>query len=364
MNLKILSISTLVLAVLATITYFVKNADNSAPQDPRVGQAIIANEALNSVTTFEMISGNESMTFVKDDASAQWLLQEQYNLPANAKQIADLITQLKDAKLERVASTNPARIADFGFGIDYINLLNANGDSVLSLDLGRETDSGKQLVRYGQENVAFIANDAFTVNGDPTSWLDKTLLEISRDDIRSAAFTLPDGQTLAVSRESDTADWTTSDPLPAGKQLDQGAITRALNRFAKVSFTSLADLTDPEALAAKANSRSLSLTLADSSSYDITLGRRPEVRVMKDVETTNDAGETVTEQREDVETPAGPVFISIKSAKTDDPINEYMTRTAYQAGAFLFTNMPQTLDSLLADAPEPEPEPTPTTPTE
>lgn len=359
MNLNKLYLSTAILAVAAGITYFINNADSTRTEDPRVGSTIISNEQLDSVGTLEMISGNASLTFKYDSDVSAWLLQEKYSLPADSSKITDLVTQLKEAKLERVASSNPKRIADFGFEIDYINLIDAEGKGVLSLDLGRETENGKQLVRFADEDVAFISSESFSVDGDPVSWLEKQLISVERDDIRSATFTLENGDTLSVARESEDADWTTTDSLPEGKELDQGAITRALNRLVNVRFSTLADLTDPDFIAAKAHSYTVSYTLADKTEYTVQAGRRPEVRVEKEVETTNEEGETVTELQEEVETEAGPVFAIIGSSDASDPINEYMNRTAFATTSSLYTAAPKSLDELLTNAPEPEPEPEP-----
>lgn len=365
MNLKKLYISTAVLAVAASITYFVKNSDSSKPEDPRIGTALIDNASLNQVTELELISGSESMTFLYDADASNWQLQESYSLPADTKKITDLTNQLKETKLERIASRKPERIADFGFNIDYINLNDASGNSILSLDLGRETENGKQLVRFAQEELALIANDSFSVDGDPVSWLDKTLLSADRDQIRSASFQLENGDILNVTRESDTTDWTTQDTLADGKQLDQGAITRALNSLVSINFIRLADHTDPEVTGAKDHSYTISYTLADATTYTITAGQRPEVKIEKEVETTNEAGETVTETQEEVQTPAGAVFVKIASSTPDAPINEYMTRTAFATTSTLYTSAPKALSELLSDIPEPEPvtpeEPAPTT---
>ncbi|MBD5782412.1 DUF4340 domain-containing protein [Pelagicoccus sp. NFK12] len=356
MNLNKLYISTAVLAVAAGITYFIKNADSSRPEDPRIGTAIVSNDDLNKVAELELISGTESMTFLYDADASNWQLQERYDLPADTKKITDLTNQLKEAKLQRIASRKPERIADFGFGVDYINLNDASGNSVLSLDLGRETDSGKQLVRFGQEELAFIASDSFSVDGDPVSWLDKKLIDVERDAIRSATFQLENGDTLNVARESDTADWTTEDTLPEGKQLNQGAITRAINRLVSINFIRLAEHNDPEVVGAQEHSYTISYTLADDTTYTVTAGRRPEVKVEKEVETTNEEGETVTEMQEEVETPAGAVFVKISSSDAAAPINDYMGRTAFATTGTLYTAAPKELAALLADIPEPEPE--------
>jgi hypothetical protein len=358
MNLKKLYLSTAVLAIAAILTYFVKNADTSQPEDPRIGATLATNDDLNQVAELELISGTESMTFQYDADASSWQLQERYNLPADTQKIANLTNQLKETTLQRVASRNPERIDDFGFGIDHINLHDDTGSSILALDLGRETDSGKQLVRFGQEELAFIASDSFSVDGDPVSWLDKTLIDVERDAIRSATFQLENGDTLSVTRTSDTADWTTQAPLPEGKRLDQGAITRALNRLVSINFIRLTDHTDPQVVGAQDHCYTVHYTLADDTTYTVTAGQRPEVKVEKEVETTNDAGETVTEMQEEVETPAGAVFVEIASSEPGAPINDYMDRTAFATTGALYTAAPKTLDALLTEIPEPEPEST------
>lgn len=355
MNLKKLYLSTAVLVIAAGITYKLNQPGDLAKQDPRVGSTLVTNEALDSVTTLEMISGTESMTFEFDPSEKLWTLQEQYGLPADSKKISDLIKKLKETNLERVASSNPERIADFGFGVDSINLNTADGSSVLSLDLGRETDTGKQLVRFGDEDIAFIASDTFSVDGDPTSWLDKKILEFARQDIRSATFELANGETLSVSRESDNEDWTTESDLPEGKQLDQGAITRALNRFASVSFTDIPALEDPAMSGPTPQRISLSISLQNGTGYNVALSRTPEVKELNEIETTNDAGETVTETKEEIKTPAGPVLFNVVSSDPDDRSALFGDRS-YEVGSFLYTSMPKVLDELLADIPTSEEE--------
>ncbi|MBC2604590.1 DUF4340 domain-containing protein [Pelagicoccus albus] len=355
MNLKKLYLSTAILAVLAFITYFLKNNDSPKVQDQRVGSPILANAQLDKVSTLEMISGSESMTFIRQDGN--WLLQERYQLPADPKQIANLIKQLKDTTLERVASKNPERISDFGFGIDYINLLAEDGASVLSLDLGRETESGKQLVRFGEEEIAFVASEAFGVNGDPVSWLKKSLVSLDRDQIRTLKVSLLDGSSLELSRESEDEDWMATSELPEGMTLDQAAIDRAIGRVSQLNFVNLAELDDPEVLAAAANQVSVTLTMSDETNYTFEIGRRPEVRVEKQVETTNEDGEKISEKQEEVETPAGPVYVKIESSKADDPLNKYMDQTAFATTSTLFTAFPESIEGFLKKAPSDSEEP-------
>lgn len=354
MNLKKLYLTTAILAVLAVITYFIKNSDNSAPEDERIGETPLASLTLGDVSTIQIQTEGETLTLAQNEEQTGWLLEERHSLPANLSMLTGLVRKLNDSLIEHVASSNPDRIAELGFGGDSISFQNDAGEALLTLEFGRQTENGKQLMKFADEPRAFIVNSQFSPQSNLDSWLNKKLIEINREDIVTATFTFPDADPLSVARESSEADWTTSTALPEGKELDQGAITRELNRFTSVNFSELRDLDDPELAESQAYSRNLSFGLDDGFSYNITLSQRPEVKVTNEIETTNEEGETVVEEQEEVETPAGPVFISIKSSDPVHPIKQYMSQTAYTVGSFLLDNLPESPDAFLKDIPEPE----------
>ena len=81
--------------------------------------------------------------------------------------------------------------------------------------------------------------------------------------------------------------------------------------------------------------------------YDITF-RAPRF---------NENGEKTSSMEEQVETPAGPVYLFITSAKETDPINRYMDLAAFEIAEYHFTSLPSGLDDLLKDAPPEKPTP-------
>lgn len=356
MNIKHLYISTGVLLVLAAITFFIKNADSSAPEDPRVGTAILQMETLQGTASIALTTEDETFHFVKGDGS-DWHLTEAYGLPVDLNKLGRLITSLTEARLERLVSSKKERIADLGFVGDSITFFDGSDTTMAHVELGRETENGKQLVRFAEEDKAFLANDQFNLDDNRISWLKKDLVTFERDDIRGASIKLANGDTLEAFRESTDEGWMSASSLPEGKQLDQGALTRALNRFTNMKFTELEELDNEEVVAARAHAHHLEITLEGGNSYSFQIGQRPEVKVMKEVETEGENGETTTEMKEEVETPAGASYVSISSLNASDPINGYMEKTAFEVASYQFTSLPKTLEDLLSDIPEPEPEP-------
>lgn len=353
MNLKPLYISTIVLTILASITYFVKSADSSHAADSRVGQTISADTSLRGVAKIAIQADMQSLTFEYSTDTNNWLLQESYNLPADMSRIGSTITKITDSRLERVASSNPDRIAEFGFNGNAITLSDASDNTVIALELGRETDTGKQLVKFAGEDIAFLINDQIALDSNAIAWLDKTLVKYEQDDVLAATITLLDNSSLNVTRTASTEDWQTTQQLPEGKELDQSALSSAINKFASSSFTDLAETTDEAVTAAQESSIQINLTFADESTLNLTIGQRPEVKVTKEVETLNEDGETVTEIQEEVETPSGPAYLFASSSNTENPINGYMKKAAFEIATYQFTSLPKTLDELLKDIPEP-----------
>ena len=359
MNLQTLYKSAGVLAVLAGITYFVQSSDTRALDDPRIGSPALTREALEGVKRIQLTSEEQTLTLVGNESEGKWLLEERYQLPVDMKKLGRFLKNLQDARIERMVTAKQERIVELGFDGGKIAFAAADGAEKSSISFGRETESGKQIVRYGNESKAFLVNDQFSIDGDLDSWLDKSLVTFERDAMRELSLTWPDGSRLRAQRESQDAAWTTEDPLPEGKILDQGALTRAGNRFTNLSFTKTAPKDSEDAADAKERAIAIGIKLADGSQYDFALGRRPEVKVTKEIETEDENGEKKIEQKEEVETPAGPVFLFASSAKTNDPINRYMEAASFEIADYHFTSLPQNVDALLKDAP-----PTPALPAE
>ncbi len=354
MNLKTLYSLTGVLAILAAITYFVKNSDSSLPADPRVGQPLLETEQLKDVTKIQLLGDEQTITLQADPDNSTWRLTEKHDLPANMSTLGDTVSSLAEASIERLVSARPERIAELGFAGDRIILSNATGDEIANIEIGRETDAGKQIIRFGEEQKAFLVDSPIAMDGDPLQWLDKKLIGYERNDVRSVAIAWQDGATLSAAREDAEAEWTAETELPEGKILAKNPVDSLAGRFTNLSFSDLATLDDPAVVAASENSHTVRIGLEGGKTYEIRIGRRPEVSVEKEFEIEGEDGEPATETRSEVETPAGPVYVFIESSDSEDPINGYMAITAFEVSSFNYTSLPETIDALLEDAPEEE----------
>jgi hypothetical protein len=362
MNIRNLYISAGVLAVLAIVTSLFKKSDSAPLLDDRVGTPIIEPAALRDTAKIIVETEEESLTFTNAGESNLWTLEERFNLPTSYDRISELARNVSEASIQRLVSENPERIATLGFETgESIRFVDNSGNDIVAFQLGKETENGRQFMRYEGEEKAFLVDATFFINSNLDSWLEKKLVDFEADDVTSIEASLQNGEQISVTRENADSDWETTGTLPEGKILNQSSIGQIATRISGLTFTATAKTGNENVVAAKEHSHRFTLKLSNGDSYEYAIGRQPEVKVEKEVEREGENGETTTEIEEEVVTPEGPVYYFIASSNNDDPVNAYMDRAAFEASSYQFTSLPDTLDKLLSDAP-PEPEETPATP--
>ena len=353
MNLKNLYITAGVLAVLAIITSYLNSSNNAPLLDERVGSTVVDESLLRNAAKAIVTNDNKTLTLVADSANNRWTLEEKHNLPVSFDRISQLAQSVTEAKLQRLVSENPDRIAELGFDTgSSISFLDTDGNDIVSIDLGKETDNQRQFLRYQGEEKAFLANTTFSIDSTPDSWLEKTLVSFEAGDVVEIEAKLQYGDEITVTREDADADWQ-SEAVPDGKMLNQSSVEQIATRLAELTFSATADNDADAVSAARENSHSFSLTLEDGRSYSYTIGRQPEVSIEKQVEKTGDDGETTTETESEVVLPEGPVYFFIAAADSKDPINGYMESSAFEASSYQYISLSTSMDTLLHDEPEP-----------
>lgn len=354
MNIKNLYISAGILAVLAIITSFLNRSNNAPLLDERVGSSIVDAASLRDTAKIIVNSDGTEITLVNDPDQKIWILEEKHSLPTSYTRISQLARNVSDAKLQRLVSENPERIATLGFdGGDSVRFVDKMGNDIVAFDLGKETDNGRQFLRYKGEKKAFLVNTTFYIDSSLDSWLEKKLVSFEANEVTGITAILQNGDKLTVTRDNADTDWNTENSLPEKKILNQSSIGQIASRFAGLSFTATADKDDPNVIAAREHSHTFEIRLRDGKSYQYMIGRQPEVKIEREVEKEGDNGEKSTETEEEVITPEGPVYFFVSSSDENDPVNEYMKRSGFEVSAYQFTSLPNSLDALLTDAPEP-----------
>ncbi len=379
MKLRSLIVTVAVLAVLSALVFLARRPEAPAASDPRVGQPLADPALLEKAAQIRLNDSTKSLVVTRT-AEGGWKIPGYFDLPADFTKVSGFASSLTDAKIDRLVTTSPERIARLDFKDTHIALLDASGKEFWQVTLGKNTDTGGRYVRFGEEPKAYLVTTNLWLDLEAKNWADTRLLEIKPDDVAKIEVSFVDGPPMALSRTKKDQPWT-SDPTPAGLRVKADKVAALLSSVGTIRFLDTNDPSDPDVVAAKANARTVKFTTFEGKTVSVALGRKPEVKKLK-----SPAGETKTAQAAasptpeppkasgkppgaekptvtekpavpEIETiPAGPVFVFIGDSDPQAAVNKFMQSRGFQVSEYEFNGLPQKPAELFEPLP-PVPEP-------
>ena len=366
MKLKTLLIVIAVLAAFAAGAYFLNRPDRAAP-DQRVGQPLVAPSLVERATRIE-ISENGQTVRLRESAPGAWLVESYHDLPADFAKLSSLADSLASAKIERLVTQNPDRIARLEFSDTRVAFSDSSGASLSAVTLGKTADGGGRFVKFGDEPKAYLSRVNVWLDATARNWADTSLLKFTNDEIASVTLTFPTGEPLTFTRTDKTTSFTAS-ATPEGRQVNASALTTLLTNLGNLRFTETSAPDAPDAAGARAHARTITLKTFAGKTYTVLLGRQPERTVLKAEALKPDPQLPLTVVKEPApspdkagpaavaggqlteKVPAGPVFAFVSHSDTSAPINALMQKRAFQVGEFVFTGLPSAPDALFEATP-------------
>ena len=384
MKLKTLIVTIVVLAALSIGVYIAQRPAAPTARDPRENQPLVDRAAIDKATKLRIADAGKTVELVRQP-DGTWRVPSYYDMPADFSKLSTFVGNLTDAKLQRVVTTNPDRIARLEFKDTKIELLDASDKPLFSVTLGKNSERGSgRYVRFGNEQKAFEANLSAWLDTEPKNWANAELINLKADDIAKVEIPFAEGGPIVVSRAKKEDAWT-ADKTPASQRVKADKVATVLSSVGNIRFSDTTPLDDPNFAAAKANLRTFKLTTFDNKTITVALGRKPEEKKLKPPAATTDgksgpaalgsvadlakkdekkAGDTKTgeEKKDDkplapeFETiPAGPVFAIVTHSDASAPVNALMQKRAFQIADYAFTSVPAKADELFEPAPAPAP---------
>lgn len=388
MKLKTLIVTVAILAVLSAIAFFVQRPAPPPSADPRLGQALVERATAEKAAKLQLSDQGKTVTLVRQ-ADGSWRVPGYYDFPADFSKLSSFVGSLTDAKLQRLVTSNPERIARLEFKATKIEFLDAADKSLWSVTLGKTPENGSgRYVRFGAEPKAFLSDLNAWLEVEPKNWVNTELLTVKPDEVAKIEVPFAEGGGLTISRPKKDDAWA-ADKTPAGQRVKADKVSALVSSFNNVRFTDTANLDDPNVTAAKANARTFKLTTLDGKIITVALGQKPEEKKLKPLNPATDAKsgppppgsasdlpkpenkspeEAVAQSDAPKPTPpefetipAGPVFIFITHSDTAAPVNALMQKRAFQISDYAFTGLPQKAEDLFeaASASAPAPGTTP-----
>lgn len=378
MNLRRLALTVATLAALCLVVWFARRPTAPASADARIGQPVLASDLAAALTRLELADHGKTVALARQ-SDGTWTVPDYHDFPADFTKLSRLVTDLTAARVQRLVTARPERLARLEFKDTTLTLHGAAGSPPLRLTLGKTADGGGRFLRFGDEPKGYLANLSYYADPEPKNWADATLLSLTPAAIAAVELGFDPGNSLTATRAQPAAPWVAAN-APAGQRIKADLINRLLTTVGTLRFSDTTAPDDAQAVAARAHQRTLKLTTFDGETYTLTFARRPEEKRPKppapastppaSEATPAPVGEApapatppappapATPEFETI--PAGPVFVTIHSSNATAHINDLMNRRAFQIAEWTYTSLPATVAELWeAEPPPPAPAPAP-----
>lgn len=383
MKLKSVIVTVIVLAVLSVGAYLARRPAPPPSTDPRLNQPLVDRATVEKTMKLVIHDAGKKVE-VSRQPDGTWRANSYFDLPADFNKLSGFIGNLTEAKIQRLVTSNPERIARLEFKDTKIELLDSDGKSLAAVTLGKNPETGSgRFVRFGEEQKAYLASLSAWLDTDSKNWANAELINLKPEDIAKVEIALAEGGPVTVSRAKKDDAWAASN-TPEGQRVKADKIASVLSSLGTLRFSETTALDDPNLAAAKANLRHFTLETFDKKTIKVAMGRKPEEKKLKppapgadgksgpaalgsiaDLAKKDDskAGDEKKDDKPlapEFETiPAGPVFALITHSDASAPVNALMEKRGFQVSEYTFTGLPQKAEELFEPAPPPAPVPTP-----
>lgn len=396
MKLRTLSIVVLVLAALSALAYFLQRPSPPPSADSRLGQPVIAPTAIEQTAVLRVSDQGKTVTVARQPDSS-WKVTSYHDLPADFSKLSRFMGELGEAKLQRLVTSNPERIARLEFKDTKVELLDSAQKPVASITLGKHAEAGGgRYVRFADESKAYLANLNAWIDAESKNWANSQLIDVKPDDIAKVELSFPGAEPVTLSRAKKEDAWQ-AERTPENQRVKADRVASLLSSAGSIRFSDTTAVDDPNAVAARQHERTVKLTTFDQKTVTIALGRKPEEKKLKPPAPSTDgksgpaalgslsdlakkepasaqetsAEKTGNESKSDEPKPlapeydtipAGPVFVSIRHSDSDAAVNTLMQKRAFQVYEYAFTGLPQKPEELFEPAPSVPPAPSASAP--
>jgi hypothetical protein len=219
-SLILLASATAVLVAIAIVVLVSgdRGVSRAAPGQPAF-PALAAK--LGDVVSVSVSREGTTITLIRDGDS--WLVAEKGNYPAKAAKISQIVRAMADLTLVEPKTQNPdlyprLEVEDPGNGKSaLVAVKDKSGGDLAQAIVGKRRydrlgagNDGVYLRKPG-EAQSWLARGTLDPSGDPASWLDRQIIDISEKKIAKVTLTQPDGSKLVIGRAAPDASFAVED---------------------------------------------------------------------------------------------------------------------------------------------------------
>ena len=200
---------------------------------------------LNGVSKFTVTEvGNAVLSQVSKSENG-WVVDSRDSYKANIAAVRHMLTNLAEAKLTEAKTSNPDNYAKLG--VEDVSNEKAQG-VLFSLEglggsndiiFGKDGTSGKntQYVRRTNEKQSWLINKKLNIKRDVTDWLQKDILDLPPERIKSVQIQHPDGDVVNIANDGEEEyEYTLDATVPEGKELFESEVYQVANALSSLQL--------------------------------------------------------------------------------------------------------------------------------
>lgn len=165
-------------------------------------------ERLNDIVAIHIDTAGGTRAVTLERSSDRWTVAERDGYSADAVKVRRLVLDLAALRIREYKTADPARYADIG--VQDLDAAQAEGaritvvlpDATLALIAGKPAGSRGTYVRRVGESPSALVEPAISPDRDPVLWLDRSLLRVPSDRVRSVEVRLNGRPAYAITRQS------------------------------------------------------------------------------------------------------------------------------------------------------------------
>lgn len=240
-----LGIAAAVMAVLSFVVSIPRNDKSSevAPNTP-----LIQGFDTSIIAAIE-ISGLGKNTRIVNNGDG-FVVESKENYPALYSEVNNLIVQCLDMKVSEFVTSNADNFADLKVmdsnADRLIKFFDKDGKLITGIAVGkRDENGGGTFVRKlnpDEKAVSkvFLTEKVGWINTNPTSYVEKRLLECTRNDLVKVDVTTPAGSyTIAGVKDGENVTPELKADTPEGKELKRTVVSNVFDAAKNISFTDM-----------------------------------------------------------------------------------------------------------------------------
>lgn len=235
----------------------------------------------DSITSVQ-ITGPEDEELVLQKSDKGWIMPGAFSAPASQNQVDDLLKKLADARQGLAVATSKGAAKRFKTAEDDFerHIILKQGDSVAG-DFYLGTSAGMRnshARKADQKAVVSIPVGSHEVDADADSWLDRTLANLDKDDLKAVVL---DDISLTRKAKKDEDKEENKEEIwvlegASREETNQDAVNSLLNTITAISVQSVLDPATSAQLLAKDPAVQFTVTKKDDSKVTYAFAKNDE----------------------------------------------------------------------------------------